>query len=285
MLPRIRTIKPQFFISPDTAAASPEARLLFIAMWCWADDWGTGETNLYGLLGMAFPDSDGVDRDRLLELLAEVRDVYGVTFYTVRDRHYYEIGSWDEHQKTERRANRRYPTPDDPDSTPDLRIPSSGGNSSGHGGNTAPSQGGSALGKGKGNISTQVSNQLTVVEGGVGGDSLARTETAPAKAVARTRGSRIPDSYMPTDSTIQAMRQEFPNVTRQEWESEHRQFCDYWQSQSGAKATKVDWDATWRGWMRREFRKPQYERRFNNGQRLSTVDQKIVNLQAMKEPE
>lgn len=278
-MPRIRTIKPQFFHSPDTAKASPKARLLYVAMWCWANDWGIGETNLNGLLGMAFPDSDDVTRRELLDLLAEVRDCYGVVFYSVRERYYYAIPAWDDHQTTQRRASLRFPLPDDPIAVLDLRIPEKLGISEPEQGNHK-----SGKGKGKGNITTQVSNQLTVVEGGVGGEI---EPTAPASAVARTsRGCRIPDSYMPTDTTIQAMRQEFPNVTRQEWESEHRQFCDYWQSQSGARATKLDWDATWRGWMRREFRKPQYERRVvGNGQRLSTVDQKIVNLQAMKEPE
>lgn len=282
-MPRIRTIKPQFFRSPDTAKASFEARILYQAMWCWANDWGIGETNLNGLLGMAFCDSDGIDQPTLLNLLAEIRDVYGVLFYTVKERHYYAIPTWDDHQTTQRKASLRFPMPDDPLATPDLRIPEKLGISE-------PEQGNSKLGKGKGkgNITTQVSNQLTVVEGGVGGEAdTVQAPTAPAGAVARTqRGSRIPDSYMPDDSTIQSMRQEFPTVTRQEWESEHRQFCDYWQSQPGAKGTKLDWDATWRGWMRREFRKPQYDRRVvGNGQRLSTVDQKIVNLQAMKEPE
>lgn len=282
-MPRIRTIKPQFFNSPDTAKASPEARLLFAAMWCWANDWGIGETNLNGLLGMAFPDSDNIDKDRLLDLLAEVREAYGVVFYTVRERHYYGIPSWDDHQTTQRRASLRFPTPDHPESCPDLRIPDRLGISEPEQGNNEAGKG-----KGKGNITTQVSREVTVLEGGVGGDDLAvpETETAPAGAAARTRGGRIPDSYMPTEATIESMRQEFPTVTRSEWESEHRQFCDYWQSQSGSKGCKLDWDATWRGWMRREFRKPQYSRRVTtNGQRLSTVDQKIVNLQAMKEPE
>jgi hypothetical protein len=282
-VPRIRTIKPQFFHSPDTARASPRARLLYVAMWCWANDWGIGETNINGLLGMAFPDSDGITKDELLLMLAEVRDAYGVVFYTVRERHYFCIPTWDDHQTTQRRASLRFPTYDDPESISDLRIPNKLGISEHEQGNDK-----SGKGKGKGNITTQVSTEVTVVEGGMGGDvpAIPTTETAPAKAVARTRGGRIPDSYMPSDQTIEVMRKEFPNITRSEWESEHRQFCDYWHSQPGAKGTKLDWDATWRGWMRREFRKPQYERRVTNtGQRLSTVDQKIVNLQAMKEPE
>lgn len=138
-------------------------------------------------------------------------------------------------------------------------------------------------GKGKGNITTHLSTEVTLVEGGVGGEV---KTTAPAKAVARSRGSRLPDNWFPSDQTVADMRAEFPTITAQEWQSEHRQFCDYWLAQAGARGAKLDWDATWRNWMRREFRKDQYSRRVtSNGQRLSTVDQKIINLQAMKEPE
>lgn len=281
-MPRIRTIKPEFFRSPDTAKASFEARILFQALWCWANDWGIGETNLNGLLGMAFSDSDGIDKDRLLNLLAEVRDCYGVRFYTVRHRHYYFIPSWDHHQRTQRRAFLRLPLPDDPDASPDLRLPDSQGSSDHKQGNSARTQGNvrAGKGKGKGKGTGEVGN-LSLVEGGVGGDPM----EAPARAVATTRGSRIPVNYMPTDSVIQTMKAEFPFITREEWASEHRQFLDYWQAQPGSRGVKVDWDATWRGWMRREFRKDKYSKRVStNGERVSTVDQKILNLQAMKEP-
>jgi hypothetical protein len=36
-MPRIRTIKPEFFTSEDVVALSPMARLLYIALWCEAD--------------------------------------------------------------------------------------------------------------------------------------------------------------------------------------------------------------------------------------------------------
>jgi hypothetical protein len=39
-VPRIRSIKPEFWDSPSTASASVRVRLLFIAMWNWADDHG-----------------------------------------------------------------------------------------------------------------------------------------------------------------------------------------------------------------------------------------------------
>lgn len=144
-MPRIRTFKPEFFRSPDTAKASPEARLLYMAMWSWADDFGIGETNLYGLLGFAFPDEDELTVKDLQRLLKEVRGSYGVVFYEHHRRFFYAVPAWDEHQKTERRAARRNPGPDDPDSRPDLRF----GTSSETQGNSADTQCGSVLGTGE----------------------------------------------------------------------------------------------------------------------------------------
>lgn len=124
-MPRIRTIKPEFFRSPSTAGASFAARILFEAMWCWADDYGIGETNINGLLGFAFCDDDGIDAAELQRLLTEVQCNYEVVFYIHRGRYYYAVPTWDEHQKNERRARKMQPLPTDPESAPDLRFKAS----------------------------------------------------------------------------------------------------------------------------------------------------------------
>ena len=54
-MPRIRSIKPEFWDSPSTASASLRVRLLFIAMWNWADDHGRGTANASQVLSFAFP--------------------------------------------------------------------------------------------------------------------------------------------------------------------------------------------------------------------------------------
>lgn len=63
------------------------------------------------------------------------------------------------------------------------------------------------------------------------------------------RGSRISDDWMPTPESIAKVRDECPNVDPQK---EHPVFIDYWIAQPGQKGVKVDWDATWRNWMRRK---------------------------------
>ena len=111
---RIRSIKPEFWDSPGTAKASLRARLLFIAMWNWADDWGVGDANPKRLLGFAFP-SDGdsaVEPRNFRHLAAEVADCFDVCWYEVAGREYYSIPSWEEHQRTEKRAKQLNPGPD-----------------------------------------------------------------------------------------------------------------------------------------------------------------------------
>lgn len=135
-MPRIRTIKPEFFTSPDTAKVSHAARLLYVAMWCWADDHGRGELNLLQLRAFAFPEEDPwlersfADQNTEVQsahtdfqnLCAEVINGYGISAYTNRGRTFYEIPSWDTHQKLQRRAKPKFPGPDDPGSTPDQRF-------------------------------------------------------------------------------------------------------------------------------------------------------------------
>jgi len=41
----------------------------------------------------------------------------------------------------------------------------------------------------------------------------------------------------------------FAHIAIQQWSLFH----DYWVAQTGQKAIKADWIATWRNWLRRDF--------------------------------
>lgn len=113
---RIRTVKPEFWSSPSMRGANPWARLLFVAMWNWADDAGRGTANVRELHGFAFPDDEDPITPVLTELpalLVEVRDRWDVQFYKVAGRRYYAIPSFDQHQRTERKAQGRHPGPEE----------------------------------------------------------------------------------------------------------------------------------------------------------------------------
>lgn len=122
---RIRAIKPEFWSSPGIESADPYARLLYIAMWNWADDSGVGVANPRELLGFAFPLDEEITVADLRRMLVEIRRVFGVDFYTVAGRQYYSIPSWEKHQKFDRRSKGKYPGPDEAD---EVEIPANKGN-------------------------------------------------------------------------------------------------------------------------------------------------------------
>lgn len=62
------------------------------------------------------------------------------------------------------------------------------------------------------------------------------------------RGTRLPEGWMPDRDVIDTMRAECPQI---DLRAEHAKFVDYWAAQPGAKGRKVDWNATWRNWIRR----------------------------------
>jgi hypothetical protein len=131
-LARIRTIKPEFWSSPGHKGRGPWVRLLYIAMWNWADDFGRGTASPKELGGFAFPEDENISPTDVRRMLGEIQRAYDVVFYEVAGRPYYFIPSWEKHQKIDRRSQPRYPAPEDgtpfdpdpprvPDATSDLR--------------------------------------------------------------------------------------------------------------------------------------------------------------------
>lgn len=84
---------------------------------------------------------------------------------------------------------------------------------------------------------------------------------------ARARGTRIPDDWTLSEalrewSTAEANEARAPPdiVDRQA-----ARFRDYWRGRSGQDARKVDWDATWRNWLRRAMEGTHGHRGSGNG--------------------
>lgn len=153
-MPRIRTIKPDFWDSSDTAGADLRTRLLFIAMWNWADDYGIGDATPVRVIGFAFPNDDIAAAD-YPRLLSDVSRAFGVVFFEHKGRPFYVIPSWPEHQRTEKRAKPREGLVDAADqAVRDAKDAGEGGDSdtpSEGVGESAESLGRSGAGSGKGN--------------------------------------------------------------------------------------------------------------------------------------
>lgn len=110
------------------------------------------------------------------------------------------------------------------------------------------------------------------------GTELVKASSTPVKT---TRGCRLSESWYPSQQAIDSIRSEFPFIDPADLRHEHSMFLDYWVAIPGQRGTKLNWDATWRNWMRKAFAEARYDSRRRTA--ISTVDQKILNLQAMKE--
>ncbi|WP_280188767.1 hypothetical protein [Nocardia gipuzkoensis] len=110
---RIRSIKPEFWDSPGVETLHPYWRLLYIAMWNWADDMGRGKAEARELMGFAFPRDEDMTLGEFRRGLGEVRRVFGVRFYKVGGRSFYAIPSWEKHQKIDKRSGARWPGPEE----------------------------------------------------------------------------------------------------------------------------------------------------------------------------
>ncbi|WP_213452869.1 hypothetical protein [Rhizomonospora bruguierae] len=75
---------------------------------------------------------------------------------------------------------------------------------------------------------------------------VAPSESSPPSSDGR-RGTRLPEEFAITDAMKAWARENAPlaGIT------DHEMFIDHWRAQTGQRAVKRDWEATWRNWMRR----------------------------------
>lgn len=105
-------------------------------------------------------------------------------------------------------------------------------------------------------------------------------EVEPPKPPAAKRGSRLPDGWYPDQSVIDAMKMQFPFLTKEWFINQHDQFTDYWKAKAGQGAIKIDWNATWRGWIRRAALEMPHTN--GHGGTLTGTDAKVAGWQALK---
>jgi hypothetical protein len=88
------------------------------------------------------------------------------------------------------------------------------------------------------------------------------TETDKEKSMPRKRGSRLPNDWLPDPEVRTQMAEQFPQVNLK---AAHEKFVDYWQAKAGRDAAKLDWNGTWRNWIRSEAERTPAGRAAANG--------------------
>jgi hypothetical protein len=94
-------------------------------------------------------------------------------------------------------------------------------------------------------------DDISVISDRYQSDSL-ETETETEKEVEtkqRTKGSRLSADWVLPKEWADWARQERPDL---DLRSVGEQFRDYWSAKAGSGATKLDWQATWRNWVRNQ---------------------------------
>jgi len=241
---RIRSVKPEFWRSADTAQLSLFARLLFIGLWNYVDDSGVGDYDEALIRSDLFPRDPVTETAVMIHgAITELYRMGQITLYedSSTGRRYIHIVNW-HHQVINRPTQSKKPPPTsdfvrliEPSLPPHVPLTE----------DSLPEQG----------------NKGTREQGNEGaGEREGGTALEPVSSVvaiaptASKKGTRLPDAWMPSGETVRQIRAEFPWLTKENLEAEHRSFVDWAHSSSSRNAVKKDWDATWRNWMRREFK-------------------------------
>jgi hypothetical protein len=118
---RIRSIKPEFWTSEQVADCSPTARLLFVGLWTFSDDYGAQPYAPRTIKMQIFP-GDPFTTNEIEGLLFELISAGLIKTYHIEDKRYLLITGW-HHQKIEK-PNQKYPPPIEfDDQSPTIRRP------------------------------------------------------------------------------------------------------------------------------------------------------------------
>lgn len=229
---RIRNIKPEFWRSADVARLPMDLRLLYVGLWSYVDDNGVGVDDYVLITSDLFPrEVDPVaTREWVREGLQRLSRESRCLRYEVGGVAYLYVLNFDRHQRVH--------NPNKP------RLPLPCGCVADHRPCKPAGQEDAALIP----LATlpRVSAGSTETLGtGSGGQGVRGSEGQ--REMARKRATRISDDFAPTEAMLAWARKERPDINAG---FETAKFVDYWRGKSGAQATKLDWAATWRNWIR-----------------------------------
>jgi hypothetical protein len=118
---RIRSIKPEFWVSEQIAECSPNARLTFVGMWTFSDDNGVHPAKPKTLKAELYP-MDDVTSNSVAGWVNELINVGLVIPFEHAGTSYWHITGWGKHQKIDR-PSYKYPTPPESSNSPTPQQP------------------------------------------------------------------------------------------------------------------------------------------------------------------
>lgn len=108
-MPRIRTIKPDFWIDENIARLKRDERLLFIGLWNLADDQGVFKSNTAYIKGQLFSYDEELRISTVEQWLASLTKALMIVPFTFKGESYYVIRTFNEHQVLNRPSKFKFP--------------------------------------------------------------------------------------------------------------------------------------------------------------------------------
>lgn len=117
-MPRIRTIKPEFWTSETVAELSLETRLTFIGIWNHCDDRGVWKLNPRLISSALYPLDDPSEAyARTVRALRELSESGRIVCFEAAGKRFFQVANWTEHQRIDKPTNSTLPLPDAEGST------------------------------------------------------------------------------------------------------------------------------------------------------------------------
>lgn len=110
-MPRIRSIKPEFFSSASVAQLSLRQMVLFEGLWIYCDDQGRGLDDPRIIKGIVWPQRDEITSADIASDLTELNARGFIVRYEKNGSKFLAIPTWKRHQKVNHPAKSRYPAP------------------------------------------------------------------------------------------------------------------------------------------------------------------------------
>jgi hypothetical protein len=114
MIRRRRWIQPEFFTSEDVLALPRDARLTFIGLWLYADDYGRERTNAALIKADVWPVEEEITADVVEEHLLLLADRGMIRLYELAGREYFQLTGWDRWQPVQNPSRSNIPAPPAP---------------------------------------------------------------------------------------------------------------------------------------------------------------------------
>ena len=108
-MPRNRIIKAEFWSDEKIGRLPIGARLLFISMLNFADDFGVVSASTRRRLGESFENDESITEQNVIDWSKNIEEVGLIEKFNAEEKDWYFIKKWEKHQKIDRRSQRRNP--------------------------------------------------------------------------------------------------------------------------------------------------------------------------------